>query len=187
MIYTDLRIGEVIALRWSDVDIEKRRLTVSKSVEKIINREYDGDDPERMKELGILHRINREGRTKTKKIRVVSLNSKAIDAITLHKKYAKYTEPDDYVVATPTGGWNDIRNMYNRLNVLLAHTNIAMGKCGLHMLRHTFASLLFAKDIPVEVIASILGDSVDTCRDTYIHFCQQREADAVQQIIEFDI
>jgi integrase len=55
------------------------------------------------------------------------------------------------------------------------------------MLRHTCASLLFAKKLQVEIIASILGHSPEVCRKTYIHFCQAQRAEAIHQIAEFNI
>ena len=64
------------------------------------------------------------------------------------------------------------RQMEKRLAYLLQATPLDLPPCGCHMLRHTCASLLFAKKLQVEIIASILGHSPEVCRKTYIHFCQ---------------
>ena len=70
---------------------------------------------------------------------------------------------------------------------LLQATPLDLPPCGCHMLRHTCASLLFAKKLQVEIIASILGHSPEVCRKTYIHFCQAQRAEAIHQIAEFNI
>ena len=69
---------------------------------------------------------------------------------------------------------------------LLQSTGLDLPPCGCHMLRHTCASLLFSKKLQVEIIASILGHSPEVCRRTYIHFCQEQRAAAIQQIAEFN-
>lgn len=188
-IYTGLRIGELCALRWKDIDFKAKTVSVTKSVHDVKNREYDEDNPEKMR----LNKINRyvivEGSTKTEATRLIPLNSKAMEAIEEYRKTCTFTKPDDYVVATKYGKCNNLHNMYRRLNDILRRAGIdkSSGAHGVHMLRHTCASLLFEHGVPVEIIASILGNSPEVCRKTYVHFCQQQKADAIRKIEAFEI
>lgn len=188
-IYTGLRIGELCALRWKDIDFKAKTVSVTNSVHDVKNREYDEDNPEMMR----LNKINRyvivEGSTKTEATRLIPLNSKAMEAIEEYRKACTFTKPDDYVVATRYGKCNNLHNMYRRLNDILRRAGIdkSSGAHGVHMLRHTCASLLFEHVVPVEIIAGILGNSPEVCRKTYVHFCQQQKADAIRKIEAYEI
>lgn len=189
VIYTGLRIGELCALRWSDIDFKEKTVRVTKNVHDVKNREYDYSDPERMKLKGVKRYKIVEGTTKTEATRLIPLNRKALEAITEYKKYCKNTAPDDYVITTKYGNCNNLHNMYRRLNDILRNAGIQKddGAHGTHMLRHTCASLLFKKGLQVEVIAKILGNSPEVCRKTYVHFCQEQEANAIRKIEAFEI
>lgn len=188
-IYTGLRIGELCALRWRDIDFENKTVSVTKSVHDVKNREYDESDPERMRLKKIRRYTLVEGSTKTGATRLIPLNSKAMEAISEYKKTCEFTDPDDYVVSTKYRSCNNLHNMYKRLNDILRRTGIDKGDGahGVHMLRHTCASLLFEQGIQVEIIASILGNSPEVCRKTYVHFCQKQKADAIRKIEAFEI
>lgn len=188
-IYTGLRIGELCALRWSDIDLENKTVSVTKSVHDVKNREYDESDPERMRLKRIRRYKLQEGTTKTEATRLIPLNTKALQAITEYKRFCEFTGPNDYVAATKNGDCNNLHNMYERLNDILRRAGIEKddGAHGVHMFRHTCASLLFSRGVQVEVIASILGNSPDVCRKTYVHFTQQQKAEIIRKIAEFEI
>lgn len=188
-IYTGLRIGELCALRWRDIDFENKTVSVTKSVHDVKNREYDESDPERMRLKKIRRYKLQEGTTKTEATRLIPLNTKALQAITEYKRFCDFTAPDDYVASTKNGNCNNLHNMYKRLNDILRRAGIDKddGAHGVHMLRHTCASLLFSRGVQVEVIASILGNSPDVCRKTYVHFTQQQKAETIRKIAEFEI
>ena len=47
---------------------------------------------------------------------------------------------------------------------------IGIENCGVHTLRHTFASMLFSKGIDIKIISKLLGHStVKITYDTYVH------------------
>lgn len=187
MIYTGVRVGELLALRWKDIDLNKKTMLINKSVEEVVNPAFDENNTELMEKKKIKRRIQKEGSTKTGAVRLIALNAKALDAIMEHKKYSSYTSPNDYVAATKTGRCNTDHNLYRRLTDILKRCELPIDQAGCHMLRHTCASLLFQAGLQVEIIASILGHSPEVCRKTYIHFCQQQQAAAIHKIAEFNI
>lgn len=45
---------------------------------------------------------------------------------------------------------------------------------GIHVLRHTFASMLFAKGVDVKIVSQLLGHStVKITYDTYVHLFEK--------------
>ena len=58
--------------------------------------------------------------------------------------------------------------------------------CGVHTLRHTFASMLFQNGCDIKVVSEILGHS-DTkiTENIYIHVIQQQKVKAIQGIDKF--
>lgn len=53
-------------------------------------------------------------------------------------------------------------------------------------MRHTCASMYFRKGVNVELIASMLGHSVEVCRNTYIHFIEDQKCEVAKLITDFD-
>ena len=181
LIYTGLRVGELCALQWKDFDLEKKTVSITKNLMEIYNRDYGAG---REKAAQYTTKIST---TKTRSTRIVPLNQKALIAYELMQQAAPYKDPDDYVLCTARRKPATPRQMERRLAYLLRLTGLDLPPCGCHMLRHTCASLLFSKKLQVEIIASILGHSPEVCRRTYIHFCQEQRAAAIQQIAEFEI
>ena len=180
LIYTGLRIGELCALQWKDFDLEKRTVSITKNLMEIYNRDYGAG---REKAAQYTTKIST---TKTRSTRIVPLNQKALIAYELMQQAAPYKDPDDYVLCTARRKPATPRQMERRLAYLLQSTGLDLPPCGCHMLRHTCASLLFSKKLQVEIIASILGHSPEVCRRTFIHFCQEQRAAAIQKIAEFN-
>lgn len=186
MMFTGVRAGEAIALRWGDISFDKKTVMINKSVERVINRDYDESNPELMKKKGINKHIDVEGSTKNHATRLLSLNKHALAALQTIYKYTKYKSDSDYVLATRDGGCNNIKNMTDRLNIIQAKAKTKVQDSGLHVLRHTAASMMFRKGIPIEIIAALLGHSVQVCRETYLHFVQEQKAEAVSRLDAFD-
>ena len=173
LIYTGLRIGELCALQWKDFNMEKATVSITKNLIEVYNRDYG------KKREGAPQYVTKISTTKTRSTRIIPLNRNALKALALMRQAVPFTESDGYVVSTANRKPATPRQMEKRLAYLLQATPLDLPPCGCHMLRHTCASLLFAKKLQVEIIASILGHSPEVCRKTYIHFCQAQRAEAI--------
>lgn len=178
MIYLGLRAGEMIALRWKDVDFNNNYILINKSIHRVINRE--NSDVEKSK--GVSKFIDVEGTTKTKGTRIVPMNAEALQAMNALYLYSEYKKPDDYVIATRSRGCNNLKNMTDRLHIIESAAGTKVQQTGIHVLRHTCASLYFRRGIQVELIASILGHSVDVCNNVYIHLVEEQKINASMMI-----
>ena len=172
-----LRQGELIGLRWDDVDLEAGRLTVRRQVQ----RSRDGS--------GMI-----SGPTKNKKCRTIRLGGVAIEILKAHRD-TQAEEVDsakglwrdpDLVFATTIGTPLDPSNLVDRSFKPL------LGRAGLpsirfHDLSHACATLLFSEGVPVKVVHEVLGhSSVSVTMDVYSHILpdmQERAAAAMDELL----
>ena len=75
----------------------------------------------------------------------------------------KNTTSGLYLFNNPTGGTGAVSVMIKRY---LPNTSI-------HDLRHTYATRLLANGVDIKTVASLLGDTVDTVINTYIHYTDE--------------
>lgn len=156
---TGLRRGEVLGLRFGDVDLEARTLTVSRSLCKT-------------KELGV---IVKEPKTKRSR-RTIVLPSALVDALTDLVR-TRDPAPDDYVVSGCKGGfWGP-----EQFSTEYCRTVKALGfSYRYHDMRHAHASQLLALGVPVPVVSARLGhsDAATTLR-VYAHALPGQDGAAV--------
>ena len=160
---TGLRAGEALALEWGDIDEEKRILKVNKNMVRV-----DG------KNL-----VQRATKTASGK-RTIPLNSRAVEAIQ-HLK-AQQVAGCPYVFATQTGKYLSYRNLLATMESACEAAGVEHR--GLHALRHSFASNLYARGVEVKIISKLLGHaSVEITYNRYIHFFEGEIDDTLRQAV----
>ena len=160
---TGLRAGEALALDWSDIDEERRLLKVSKNMVRV-----DG------KNL-----VQRATKTASGK-RTVPLNSRALEAIQ-HLK-AQQVEGCPFVFATQTGEHVSYRHLLATMEKACEAAGVEHR--GLHALRHSFASNLYARGVEVKIISKLLGHaSVEITYNRYIHLFEGEIDDTLRQAV----
>lgn len=180
MLYTGLRMGEALALRWSDIDFEKRFLTVNGDMILIKNRDKEKikDPVEKAKIPTRLYIRQDSAKSEAGTERQVPINKKAMRAL-LRLKEIHYSGPDGYIICTKEGNPVLPKTLQNSFNSISRYAGIE--ESGLHTLRHTFASLLFKKGIDVKVVSELLGHaSISITYNTYIHLIKEQKQDAVE-------
>lgn len=182
-IYLGLRGGELLALRWKDIDFEKKVINVSKRLAEIVNRQYDQNDPDRMRREGIKKTTYEEDIVKNGKPRFVPLNKKAEELLLAHRTYSVHTKDDDYVINTRTRNHTTLKNLNDAIKSIENNAYTEVKAYNSHVLRHTCASLYFRSGVPIELIASILGHSVEVCREIYVHIMEEQKIEAASQMV----
>ena len=160
-----LRKGELVALLWSDLDVESRTISVSKQYV----RNPDGT------------RTLSQPKTDTS-IRMVSIPQTAADLlIQEHEKH-----PDNpYMFPSPVTG-----EMYHPDSVVKLHEKIlkdaGLEHINFHGLRHTFATMALQNGVDIKTVSNMLGhyDAGFTLR-TYTHATRQKQDEAAQTMGNF--
>lgn len=161
-LYTGLRIGELEALTWDDLNGNK--LTVNKTFRFLKNADtnkYEG--------------VILEPKTKSSR-RTIVLNDKAIEVLNNQRKEHdslslklgnKFSHPE-LIFTTINGNYLEPVTIRKALNTVC--NNACLPKIKFHALRHTFASRLIEGGINIKVISNILGHSSTAVTEkVYIH------------------
>lgn len=175
---TGMRMGELLALKWEDVDLERGLLHVRCTLTQA-NGSF------------IL------GETKTKKSRrTIRLTSGAASALRAHlsrqleemERMGALYEPGGLVFATEVGTIISPSNLRNRSFArLLKRAGLANRGVRFHDLRHTCATLLLSKDVNPKIVSEMLGhSSISITLDIYSHLLpdmQEKAAKALEEAL----
>lgn len=163
---TGLRRGELLGVRWRDIKLEERLLTVRRAVKV-----------DTAAEKGQRHQV---GDTKTRSShRTLPLNSQAVavlEAARAWQERAAHSTPgwqdSGYVFTTDTGGMQHPANLKRTLARLCRTAQVPVRSP--HAMRHTFASAAIASGMTVEQVSRLLGHAdVTVTLRVYHHFYQR--------------
>ena len=144
-LYTGLRIGELLSLKWSDVDFTKGTIMVTKTC-------HDGKD-----EKGKLCRIEDTPKTISSR-REIPLPKRIIQLLREHKKISD----SDYIISSE-GKPLYIRRSYQRsFDFLLKELHIEHK--GFHSLRYTFATRAIECGMNVKTLSEIWDTKIPRLR-----------------------
>jgi integrase len=159
-ITTGLRRGEVLGLRWKDVDLESSVLRVGRALVRERGRYVPGE-------------------TKTKRgHRSITLTSQAVNVLRVHRKrqleermrlaglYKDYGLIFTSNVGTPVNPENLVKRSFKPL---LEQADLP--EIRFHDLRHTCATLLLGSGVHPKFVQELLGHAtIAMTLDTYSHF-----------------
>jgi integrase len=171
-LHTGMRRGELLALRWPDVDLDRKVIKVRAALEQTV-------------ELGIRFKA-----PKTKAgVRSISLADDTVAVLRDHRRQQLEFRlalglgkaPDNNSLVFPLPGterpWGP-----DSFSAAWGDLNLSVS---FHELRHTHASILIAKGVPITEIAHRLGHaSAATTLSVYAHLYEQDGSRAVAAINE---
>lgn len=154
---TGLRRGELLGLKWQDVDLDNGIIHVRRQVGRI-----DGKV--------------QEAPLKTKNAyRNISIGADAVSILSEKKK--KDGNFSEYVFPSPTGGPMSPDSVLKMLHRVLERAGLP--EIRFHDLRHTFATLALQNGVDIKTVSGMLGHfSAGFTLDTYAHVttAAQRQA-----------
>lgn len=166
---TGMRRGEVLALRWSDIDLKRQYLHVLHTVDYIPKYGYIEDTPK-----------SKAGKRK------IALPSFMVEMLEEHKRTLEMVrenageawEENDLVFPGLKGGYFNPNYLLRVFKKILRRARLADMR--LHDLRHSTVTILLAKGVHIKVVSELLGhsDIVITLR-TYGHLLPSMQSDVV--------
>ena len=173
---TGLRQGELLALKWNDLDLEVGVLRVRRTLTK----------------TGKVY-VTGEPKTRNSR-RVIRLTGAAVEAVRCHlsrqieemEQMGSLYQPGGLVFASQTGTILNPSNVRNRsLKPLLKRAGLRPVR--FHDLRHTCATLLLSENVNPKIVSEMLGHvSVSITLDVYSHLMpdmQERAAKALEEAL----
>lgn len=172
MLNTGVRVGEALAWTWKDYDEEKGLIHVNGTMARVRNR--DGGSRKWKQQLQS---------TKTKNgRRSIPVNAAARNALA-ELRQRRYFGEDSPILAQADGTFNTVDNYTRTFEAIIKRAGIE--HCGIHTLRHTFATQLIAKGTDVKIVSSLLGHSaVEITYNIYVHALDESSKKAVEMLCD---
>ncbi|MGM0124472.1 hypothetical protein IGI37_001850 [Enterococcus sp. AZ194] len=147
-LHTGLRIGEISALKWQDINFEKKEITVTRTLQRIFNEQQSSQT--------VIH----EGFVKSSaSYRTVPLNEKILRLLKNKKRTSDYVVGRKGRYFEPRTLTYQFKKIINKLKLPMIH---------FHQLRHTFATRLLELGADIASVSSLLGhQSVKMTLDIY--------------------
>lgn len=169
---TGLRIGEVQALRWEDVDFEKKTLAVTHTLN------HQGTS-EKSRQLLSPKTIN--------SYRAISINDRCLEI--LNYFYSHLTD-ESFIFVNKHGDtycYSILARHFKKVCQVLGEET-SQRKYTLHMLRHSHVSLLIEMGIPIKTIMERVGHSNEQMiLQIYSHVTKKMEEDLANKLKDFSV
>lgn len=170
MVTTGMRRGELLALTWDDIDLDKQSISIRKA-------------------LVVIAHVPQLGQTKTGKARIIDLDVRTVAALrSWRSRQAQERllmgsgyQDTGLVFTHPDGRWYHPERFSREFD--RAVERHGLDRIRLHDLRHTWATLALEAGVHVKVVSERLGHSSSVITlDTYSHVSAAVASDAAEQV-----
>ena len=154
-----MRIGEILALQWEDIDFDKKLINIYKSVCREIN--FDSEGKVLSKKITIT-----SPKTKNSN-RVIPFCNELVKVLETWKFECwldskiqnKSFDDKSFLFKDKNSAICSYELVKQRFERFLAKNNLKQYKIHLHSLRHTFATMLFENNVNPKAIQLLMGHS----------------------------
>lgn len=163
---TGLRIGEVCALRWENIDFESKKIHIEKTIERIYSKEEN-------KTIVII-----DTPKSITSVRTIPINSKLYNILKQIRGKSKKT---DFVLASSSEHYVEPRNYQYHFKEILKRSKVKKYK--FHTLRHTFATNCIEAGMDIKSLSEILGHAdVSITLNIYVHSSDKAKRKYLEKI-----
>ncbi|WP_315167662.1 site-specific integrase [Metaclostridioides mangenotii] len=177
---TGLRIGELLGLKWTDINLINKSLTVKRTIQRVSEVTRDGRKSSKL--------IEQEPKTKNS-YRTIHIPENILIKLKDYNKEQNLQkikirdvfQNNDYVFCNEIGLPIDDKKPGRNLKSILNKINIEPIK--FHALRHTYATRLFEAGVSPKTVQVLMGHSdISITMDIYTHVMEDVKIDAVEQL-----
>lgn len=158
VLYTGVRIGELCALKWEDIDFRTKVIHIYKNIQRVQNKQQN---------LSFKTYLSiTEPKTKSG-VRNIPITT---SLYTILKNYYTYynEKQNDYIFRDQANNPIDPRKIQSHFTNIIKQLNIT--SITFHALRHTFATRCIELGMDIKTLSEILGHShVSTTMSIYVH------------------
>ena len=174
---TGLRLGELLGLKWSDIDFNTGMLTVNRTLSRVKNQD-----------TGKYEVIEQIPKTKNSN-RVIPIPSNILTKFKDHKKIQSKQRlfvgeayiNNNYVFTDDIGNPIDDKRPGRNLKSIL--TKLDINPIKFHALRHTYATRLFEANVPPKTVQVLMGHyDISITMDIYTHVMEDTKLEAVEKL-----
>lgn len=162
---TGLREGELLALTWDDINLNKKTLRIEKSVKEV----YVYDDENNRH----IETIVQVPKTMTS-FRTIPIPS------TIISKLKKVKNKNGIIFHDENMNYLKAKNVSYKWKKVLKDCNIPHKK--FHSIRHTYASTLLKNGVDIQTVAELMGHSAIAITQIYLHSTSDQKYNAVNKL-----
>ena len=189
-LFVGFRVGELLALEISDLNLERQTLTINKNLIRVKTEALSLEnpnikilnyDPEKKTHLIV------QSTPKTKSSnREIAISDGLCELLVRHiftLAHSSWPNPDNLLFPSKAGTYIDPKSFEIRLAAISKRCEIK--KVNPHALRHTLATRLVEEKTPLNIVQGILGhSSIETTRK-YLHKDDDVERDAITAMTDY--
>lgn len=162
--YSGLRIGELCALTWNDIDFQNGVIHISKAVQRVAERSGSGKTTVAVT----------TPKSKTS-VRVIPIPAFVLDMLKQNKRLGS-----SYILSG-TNKPIEPRTMQNRFKAVLKECGIR--GANFHLLRHTYATVCIENGFDAKTVSELLGHSnVNITLNRYVHSSMEMKKKCVDKL-----
>lgn len=177
---TGLRIGELLGLKWSDIDFLKENLTVIRTLQRVSEVTKDGRKPTKLIEQEPKTRYSNRTVQIPKTI-FIKLKDYKIEQNMQKLRIGEVYQNNDYVFCNELGIPIDDKKPGRNMKSILEKLDIE--PITFHALRHTYATRLFEAGVSPKTVQALMGHSdISMTMDIYTHVMEDVKINAVEQL-----
>ena len=179
---TGLRLGEILGLKWSDIDFNTGTLTVNRTLQRVTQIDRNGNRESKVIEQ--LPKTKNSIRTiPIPKNILIKLKDYKVEQSKNRLKLGDLYSNNDYVFCDKLGYPIDDKRPARNLKSVLTKLNIDPIK--FHGLRHTYATRLFEANVPPKTVQVLMGHyDISITLDVYTHVMEDTKVESVEKLNE---
>lgn len=162
-LYTGIRIGELCALRWENINLNNAIIKIQSTAQRI--KADDGKTKTK---------INIDAPKSVASTRSIPIPTFLVEQLKIYQRESGYILKDN-------GGYTDTRTVSNRFKQLLKEAEIE--DVNFHCLRHTFSTRALELGFDAKTLSEILGhSSVTTTLNLYAHSLPEHKRQEMEKL-----